>query len=480
MNKNNNCKELTDNSRNIRIQFERCHGDHCSYYVDANGLLKGHWGGYSVSKIKGTNNELIYLLSLDYELNVFLKEPIEINEYGFFYNIFSCKKYDIVYKINNNLYVSIKNSRFGLIDGNGGTILHTCYRDLKFESMERIEIVPYLRWSKIPDDFVFIVTTEVGKFLFDLINDYESNLYEDIYYRGDRYFVFKDNGLYGLMNRSGRVIIKPNFEKSLNDRNQLKAKFHGIDVHFYVEDDLFYGKIDPDKYDVCFKIGDGFDWIFITQKNGKYGLVTYYNKCIYPPQLDDVILYKNNSLLKSTFSNHNIIYVIGLEKGVYKLFDAKSGKCLIDGCTMIKYRHENLFEHDFIEFEKDGNRGYVTIIGNFLFCKDYDKVEFGISSFILTKHNKVGALNELGEEIIPFIYESVKSYSYRDFFVKKDGIEKEIDVYEGLERVRVSYYEGQKTYNKYNGSYAQDEMGYSDDDIDEIFDGDPSAYWNID
>lgn len=36
------------------------------------------------------------------------------------------------------------------------------------------------------------------------------------------------------------------------------------------------------------------------------------------------------------------------------------------------------------------------------------------------------------------------------------------------------------TYNKYNGSYAQDEMGYSDDDIDTIFDGDPDAYWNID
>lgn len=35
-------------------------------------------------------------------------------------------------------------------------------------------------------------------------------------------------------------------------------------------------------------------------------------------------------------------------------------------------------------------------------------------------------------------------------------------------------------YEKYNGSYAQDEMGYSDDDIDTIFDGDPDAYWNID
>lgn len=36
------------------------------------------------------------------------------------------------------------------------------------------------------------------------------------------------------------------------------------------------------------------------------------------------------------------------------------------------------------------------------------------------------------------------------------------------------------SYGRYAGSYAQDEMGYSDDDIDIIFDGDPDAYWNID
>lgn len=41
-------------------------------------------------------------------------------------------------------------------------------------------------------------------------------------------------------------------------------------------------------------------------------------------------------------------------------------------------------------------------------------------------------------------------------------------------------YDEEPTYDCYNGSYAQDEAGYSDDDIDTIFDGDPSAYWNID
>ena len=35
-------------------------------------------------------------------------------------------------------------------------------------------------------------------------------------------------------------------------------------------------------------------------------------------------------------------------------------------------------------------------------------------------------------------------------------------------------------YERYNGSYAQDVEGWSDQDIDDVFDGDPDAYWNID
>ncbi|MBX9054207.1 hypothetical protein HCH02_14785 [Parabacteroides merdae] len=36
------------------------------------------------------------------------------------------------------------------------------------------------------------------------------------------------------------------------------------------------------------------------------------------------------------------------------------------------------------------------------------------------------------------------------------------------------------SYGRYADSWAQDEEGYSDDDIDTIFDGEPDAYWNID
>ena len=41
-------------------------------------------------------------------------------------------------------------------------------------------------------------------------------------------------------------------------------------------------------------------------------------------------------------------------------------------------------------------------------------------------------------------------------------------------------YDDYETYDNYNGSYAQDVEGWSDQDIDDVFDGDPEAYWNID
>ena len=37
-----------------------------------------------------------------------------------------------------------------------------------------------------------------------------------------------------------------------------------------------------------------------------------------------------------------------------------------------------------------------------------------------------------------------------------------------------------ETHGRYAGSYAQDVEGLSDNFIDEVLDGDPDAYWNID
>ena len=43
-----------------------------------------------------------------------------------------------------------------------------------------------------------------------------------------------------------------------------------------------------------------------------------------------------------------------------------------------------------------------------------------------------------------------------------------------------NFYHERGTYNQYNGSYAQDIENLSDQFINEVFDGDPDLYWNID
>jgi len=75
-----------------------------------------------------------------------------------------------------------------------------------------------------------------------------------------------------------------------------------------------------------------------------------------------------------------------------------------------------------------------------------------------------------------------------DFKISEEGEKKLSEKYENWESEQENYnddysdydYRERPTYENYNGSYAQDVEGWSDQDIDDVFDGDPDAYWNID
>lgn len=79
-------------------------------------------------------------------------------------------------------------------------------------------------------------------------------------------------------------------------------------------------------------------------------------------------------------------------------------------------------------------------------------------------------------------------FDYDDSFLQ--AVERQRNEYEESHRLNEAYdydnsyyepsYYEEQSYGRYAGSYAQDEMGYSDEEIDIVFEGDPSAYWNID
>lgn len=76
-------------------------------------------------------------------------------------------------------------------------------------------------------------------------------------------------------------------------------------------------------------------------------------------------------------------------------------------------------------------------------------------------------------------------YDMDSLSIARENYEKECDDAKReykLQEIRDAEWEDERRMNNnhYYGSYASDEAGYNDNDIDNAFDGDPDAYWNID
>lgn len=110
---------------------------------------------------------------------------------------------------------------------------------------------------------------------------------------------------------------------------------------------------------------------------------------------------------------------------------------------------------------------------------------------------KWGIINEEGEEVLPLEYDDIWNFKGKNrYSTKVIKGDEETEVYFhnlnpslpirgagrycNIESNSCGDNESRKHYGEYAGSYVQDEMGYSDEDINDAFDGDPDAYWNID
>lgn len=105
---------------------------------------------------------------------------------------------------------------------------------------------------------------------------------------------------------------------------------------------------------------------------------------------------------------------------------------------------------------------------------------------------KWGIINESGEEVLPLEYETIWNFKKKNrssTWVEKEGLGWDV-YFSDLKHTTIDIEDNQNInnedesygghYGEYAGSYAQDVMGYDDDTINDAFDGDPDAYWNID
>lgn len=322
---NNSANNPQSNIANT-ICIKREYGDRHSYFIDVNGLLKGEWGGYHELGIKGPNGETMYELYYtrtfkdDHSAIPFCHSKwIVVNEYGFFYNKFSCKKYDAVEDIESGYYKCEKNGRYGIINDEEQEILHTCYNQI-------------WKSSRHP---VFFVQCETGWFIYNVDQQKQSKVYEKIEALDSNYIRFTDGNGYGLMNYNCDIVIQPKYEKrtiQFDERNQLQVEFKGIKFGVFVKDDLLYGKILPTEYDLCFKVdffanGTAF---YITKRGERYGILNFRFDCVIEPQLDDIVLVRS-------YGREGSYFIIGRQGEYYKLFNSNELTCIIDGCSSMDY-----------------------------------------------------------------------------------------------------------------------------------------------
>ena len=235
----------------------------------------------------------------------------------------------------------------------------------------------------------------------------------------------------GLLNHNGEVVLEPLYDTILDD--------------CYSNNDII-------------RIGSLFPYGY-SSKNGsvtsyvryKYKAMMFNGEFITDMEFDSI----------TTSTDNKYITVQDREKG-YAAFDRKGIVIVPFG----KYSWMDGFDHGLSRVKK--------IIGN-------DHIE-----------DKWGIINTKGEEVLPLIYDKVWNFYGKNRFSTKaikDGVEKDVFLHDlnpdlprhGKYRILTEEPEPYgRHYGEYAGTYAQDVAGYSDDVINDAFDGEHDAYWNID
>ena len=248
--------------------------------------------------------------------------------------------------------------------------------------------------------------------------------------------------------------------------------------------------ITPCQYDT---IDNYFRYVhWVVSKNGLYGLLNSNGIEVFP------CLYE--TIKKIGFTDLYMVSKGGLV-----------GVLNNDGAKVIPCKYEKIIEPENGKciVVMDGLFGLIDLKGNVIIPCQYEELHFfkGVDFlkrlYLVKKDGLFGILDEKNEFVIPCLYTIIKywygnneyqiiGYKARRgdsyYYIDKKGVElKEISEedfneteYEEFEYSCDDWKLESRSYGRYAGSWAQDHEGYSDDDIDTIFDGEPDAYWNID
>lgn len=257
------------------------------------------------------------------------------------------------------------------------------------------------------------------------INEYESKVYVE---EMKRWFNCKYGGRWGIIDTNGKYLKQPQYDN---------LEFVNDDIILF----SINGELDMDEHLVI---------------GSKWGIMNYEMGIVTPARFSYLDLLDNGvvraSITEGEHRRWGLMTTEGKEITPFKysyIFDSSSYYMLAN----INSAYVQTYKGDHWHFPKwdycNGEWGYIDIYGNEVtsFESAYNEFDY-----------KMRYPMTIDEECDDECYEENDSYDDELYTATSED----------------------SHYSRYLGSYAQNEMGYSDEDIDTIFDGDPSAYWNID
>lgn len=189
------------------------------------------------------------------------------------------------------------------------------------------------------------------------------------------------------------------------------------------------------------------------------------------------------------------------DRDKWGVIDSK-GKLIVD----IEYKGISISDDKEVLTLHDYTKGYCAINrnGNVIvpfgkydyidgFSYGYARVKRGkTTNGRIDNDNLWGIINTKGEEVLPLDYAKIWKFHEKHYLgfttvETKDSVRHKFLFSEGKLNTEMQSrlhndveFDSFHHYGEYAGTYAQDVMGYDDDTINDAFDGDPDAYWNID
>ena len=332
--------------------------------------------------------------------------------------------YDDILQVSNERAVVMNGTRYGLIERNNSMV------------------IPFLYDSMIlGDKFVRVREKLLGKdswSLFDVFGIRKSErTYEFMYPFNGKFFLVKNYGLYGIVDRYGKEVVHCVYDSILDFKeDQIVVKFHG---HYGIIDFRENWLLPPQPYPVQLV-------------DDEHYLLTQETNCLFKSFDDELIYFTDNTLtiegamLKETLADGTIKKI-----SFSGITVSRSAPAILENTEIVSTEHENLRaikrngKYGFIDNEgklRIANRyegvgdfhdglAAVKILGKWGFVNTQDKIVVNpsyewVSEFesdvAIVKRGKFGLVNGEGQSVLETRYDNIKRLESGKFLLFNNGL----------------------------------------------------------